>query len=134
MSNTNIATMLSSIAGVKQDWKVDWKEDAIADWKVTWATNATVVVGNPPVNTVLPVASGTGTVGSTLSVTTGTWTGDATITYTYQWFSYGSAVLGATSPTYVVQMTDSTHSVFCQVTATNAAGHVTASSNSIVIA
>lgn len=33
---TEIADLLASIPGVKQDWKQDWKETTKADWKYDW--------------------------------------------------------------------------------------------------
>lgn len=86
----------------------------------------------PPVNTAAPVASGTGTVGQTLSVTTGTW--QYSPTFTYQWQRGGAAIGGAIAATYVLVAADSGASVSCQVTATNAAGSASASSNAIPVA
>ncbi len=33
---TEIADMLATIPGVKQDWKEDWQETTKADWKYDW--------------------------------------------------------------------------------------------------
>ena len=87
---------------------------------------------NPPHNTVAPVVS-IGTtlhVGNSLAVTNGTWTGGGTITYTYQWYGHG-IIAGATSSTYVMQAADVGYMIQCVVTATNAAGNGTATSNSV---
>jgi hypothetical protein len=93
------------------------------------------VVGNPPVNTVAPVASGTFQTGQTVTTTTGTWTSDAgAITYTYQWKKDGSPVLGATSSSYVLTASDiSAISFLCTVTATNNAGSTSANSNNVAV-
>lgn len=86
-----------------------------------------------PVNTVLPVISGTATVGSTLSSTTGTWAGTAPITYTYQWKRSGSNIASATSSTYLLVQADATFNITCEVTATNIVGSASATSNSLTI-
>jgi hypothetical protein len=82
-----------------------------------------LVVGNPPVNTVLPVISQTGSV---LSVTTGTWTGTAPITYAYQWSRNGTPISGATASTYTIPDADLNALFGCIVTATNSAGNASA--------
>jgi hypothetical protein len=86
-----------------------------------------------PVNTVAPVASGTGTVGETLSVTDGTWTGNPTPTYAYQWRRNGSNIGGATSSTYLLVLADNGADVDCLVTATNSQGSASADSNDIAV-
>lgn len=78
-----------------------------------------------PVNTGLPVISGTPQPGNTLSCSTGTWTNNPT-SFAYQWFLGGKAISGATSSTFPVQIGDEatgpTDTVTCQVTASNASG------------
>jgi hypothetical protein len=39
--NQNIAKLYASVYGVKQDWRVDWKENTRKDWRVDWKTNPT---------------------------------------------------------------------------------------------
>ena len=87
--------------------------------------------GNAPINTVAPVISGTNGLNSILTVTSGTWTGTPTITYTYQWKRNGIDILGATSNTYTILVTDSAANLTCQVTATNSVGSSSATSNTI---
>jgi len=84
-----------------------------------------------PANTVAPVASGTATVGQTLSCTTGTWTGSPTPTYAYQWKRDGVNIGSATSSTYLLVSADAGAMITCTVTATNTAGAVSATSNSL---
>ena len=90
-------------------------------------TNAAVL----PVNTVAPVISGSTSLGSVLSSTTGTWTGTPIITFAYQWYRGATLITGATSSTYTIVVADSAAALTCQVTATNSAGSVSATSNAI---
>jgi hypothetical protein len=82
-----------------------------------------------PVNTVLPVISGTAAVGQTLSTTNGSWTNSPT-GYSYQWRSCNPAgngcsnIAGATASTYVVASADSKNTLRVVVTATNSSSPV----------
>ncbi len=74
-----------------------------------------------PVNTVLPVISGTVAVGETISVNTGTWTGSVA-NYSYQWQRINSNtenIVGATLNTYTIVSADVDHELQCVVTATS---------------
>ena len=92
-----------------------------------------VVVGALPVNTALPTISGTARQGQTLTAANGTWTGNPT-SFAYQWRSCDAAgaacvnAAGATSSAYVLQAADVGHTFRVVVTATNAAGSVSATS------
>lgn len=87
-----------------------------------------------PVNTSAPVISGTPTVGGqALGCSPGSWTGKAALKFTFQWTRDGSAIANATASSYVVQVADLGHVVACQVTAANAVGHATASSNAVAV-
>lgn len=81
-----------------------------------------------PVNTVLPAISGTAVQGQTLSVSLGAWTGTAPISYACQWQRAEIDIAGATSADYVLQAADVGAAVCVVVTATNAAGSITANS------
>ena len=96
------------------------------------AINAGLANEIPPINTVAPVVSGTGTVGQTLSCTQGTWTYGQT--YAYQWLRGGATIAGATNPTRILIADDSGTNVSCRVTATNPAGSTPATSNAIAVA
>jgi hypothetical protein len=85
----------------------------------------------PPVNTVAPVVSGTGSVGQNLTCTQGTWTYGQS--YAYQWMRDGMPIGGATASVYALVGADSTHSVSCGVTATNPAGSASVTSNAIAV-
>lgn len=96
-----------------------------------------------PVNTAAPAISGTATVGGVLACSNGSWTGDAELTlsagwplsqtFTYQWLREGAAIAGATSSAYLVQSADVGHSLVCEVTATNVAGHASAKSAAVAV-
>lgn len=82
---------------------------------------------SPPVNSVLPVISGTPQMGQTLSVTNGTWSNSPT-SYTYQWKRAGVDIGGATANTYASVSADMGTVITCTVTATNAGGSASATS------
>lgn len=86
-------------------------------------------VWTAPVNTVAPAITGTATVGETLTVTNGTWTGVPTPTYTRQWYADGVAIAGATGTTRVLAAGEEGKVITVVVTATNALGSVTKTSN-----
>ncbi|MEI9966590.1 MAG: hypothetical protein WDN67_03045 [Candidatus Moraniibacteriota bacterium] len=77
--------------------------------------------GELPVNTALPLITGTPLVGETLSVSNGTWTNTPT-SYTYQWKRDGEDIDGETENTYVLTEDDFNAMISCVVTATNAEG------------
>jgi hypothetical protein len=126
-----IEDLFASVPGVRQDWNVDWREDARADWAIDWDAVPGPAAGAAPVNTVLPLITGTPTVGQTLSVSTGTWTGNPAPTFTYQWAVNGVDVMGATMSTYVLQAGDATFMVTAKVTATNSQGSAFANAASV---
>jgi glucose/arabinose dehydrogenase len=92
-----------------------------------------------PVNTALPAISGGVRIGALLTASKGTWTGTAPITYAFQWLTCDSAgnnctaISGATLSTYGVRSTDRGHRLRAQVTASNAAGPVSASSAATIV-
>jgi hypothetical protein len=88
--------------------------------------------GIPPSNAIAPVISGTAIVGQTLSSTTGTWLGTPPITYSYQW-KRGVTNVGTNSSSYTLVAADAGQSITCEVTATNAFGFASATSNSILV-
>jgi hypothetical protein len=87
-----------------------------------------------------PRISGSPVVGQRLATTNGVWTGSLPISYTYQWFRCGSnggnpdasncaVIAGATANSYVLASTDTGHRMRVRVTARNALGVETATSN-----
>ena len=85
-----------------------------------------------PVNTVAPVISGTMVVGQTLTTTNGTWT-NSPISFTYKWYKGITAIVGATSSTYILVQADAgtTTAIKCEVTAINLGGSTAADSNTL---
>lgn len=76
-----------------------------------------------PINTALPVITGTPQRGQTLSSSTGSWTnGNAPSSYTYQWKRNGSNIGGANSSTYTLVSADVGYTITVSVIATNDAG------------
>src|SRR5947209_3952888 len=88
-----------------------------------------------PVNTAEPKVSGTPQVGETLSASTGSWTSASTITYSYQWRrcdaqGNGCANIGgADGSSYLVRAADNGDTLRVRVTAKNADGSASATSN-----
>jgi chitinase len=84
--------------------------------------------GSAPVNSALPVVSGTAQVGKGLSVSSGTWSGTTPITYTDQWQDCDSggvncvAISAATASGYTLTSSDQGHTLRVVVTATNSVG------------
>lgn len=75
----------------------------------------------PPVNTVLPVISGTVEWDATITVSTGTWTGTGPITYSYQWYADGTAIEGANSNSLTIPGSLVGKVLKCEVIAENKA-------------
>ena len=87
----------------------------------------------PPVNTALPVITGSPQAGQTLTSSNGTWTNGPTA-YTRQWRRCNSAgtscanIAGATGASYVLAGADAGSTLRVVVTATNAGGSASATS------
>ena len=84
----------------------------------------------PPVVVDKPHAQGTATVGSTLTCTQGNWTNTPT-NKTYQWLRGGTPIAAATSAGYVLVADDLGAMMSCEVTAINAAGQASSTSNEV---
>ena len=106
------------------------------------SSSATALVPVPPppapVNTSLPVITGSATVGSTLATTQGLWTNSPT-SYSYQWRDCNSSgagcasISGATSSAYTVGAADESSTLEVTVTASNAGGSGAASSSATAL-
>lgn len=85
----------------------------------------------PPVVIDAPYLEGTPNVGQRLSCTMGNWENEPT-DYAYEWQRDGAAIdTEMTGSSYVCGPDDEGHSIDCFVTATNAAGSATSTSNPI---
>lgn len=73
--------------------------------------------GKLPINSVLPVITGTKTQGQTLTCSTGTWSKSPT--FAYQWNRSGVPISGATAATRVLSVDDIGATMSCTVTATS---------------
>jgi hypothetical protein len=88
-----------------------------------------------PVNTGEPKISGTAAVGETLTASTGTWTSATTPTFTYRWTRCNAQgngcanIGGADTSSYLLRNGDLGDTVRVRVTAKNADGSATATSN-----
>ena len=90
------------------------------------------VVPGSPLNLALPRAEGTPLVGQTLTATEGTWVGTPPITYGYQWYACSlsgcEAIAGQTEQTHTIGIGEFGDSFEVEVTATNAQGSASATS------
>jgi hypothetical protein len=102
-----------------------------ADGSQTSASNPTAIVVGAPVNTSIPIATGSTFVDGTITVQPGSWTGRQPIGFSYSWVRCNSAggdcvaIAGATGRTYRLTSADVGHKVRCSVTARNAIGATT---------
>ncbi len=110
-----------------------------AEGEQTVASNPTAVVVGAPVNTSIPLVSGTALVGSLATVSPGSWVGRQPISFSYSWLRCNSAggecvAIGALGRSYRFAVGDVNHKIRVNVTARNAIGSVTVlSSESAVV-
>jgi hypothetical protein len=93
-------------------------------------SNSTATINSAPtapVNTGLPVITGSPIAGQVLTASVGAWTQSPT-GYTYAWYRAGAPISGATAATYTLVTADVTKTISVKVTATNAIGSTTATS------
>jgi len=99
------------------------------------ATGGIAQGGGGPANGKLPWINGTMTAGNTLTAETGDWSGNSPITFTYQWQSCDANgnncrnISGATGQTYKLLSSDAGATLRVQVTAKNAVGSASATSD-----
>jgi hypothetical protein len=102
-----------------------------ADGERTAASNPTAVVVGPPVNTAIPLVSGSWLVGAVVSVQPGTWVGRQPIAFSYAWLRCNTAggecvaIGGATGRSYRLTSADVNHKLRVNVTGRNAIGSAT---------
>jgi hypothetical protein len=105
-------------------------DDSTVWRKLCHALQNQVPVGQPPVNILPPVVSGSYGVGNVLSTTDGTWLHDP-VSFAYQWRRGGVDILGATLSTYEMTSSDVGSGISCVVTASNPFGSTPQASNAI---
>ncbi len=122
--NANAAGVPSATFGTASRESLRWS------FRVDYVTSGS---GSAPVNTVLPVVSGSPVVGQSLSVSQGSWSGSPS-SFAYRWQrcdgSGGScvAISAATASSYTVVAADLGSTLRAQVTASNGTGPTTATS------
>ena len=92
-----------------------------------------------PSNTALPTISGSAVQGQTLTASPGSWSGDTPITFAYQWQrcnsggSSCSSISGETGTSRLIDSGDVGSTLRVKVTATNASGSTSATSNATAV-
>ena len=84
-----------------------------------------------PVSQTAPSIGGSAVVGSTLSCSNGRWSNDPT-SFVHQWLRNGAPIPGATTASYLVGEEDVGQQITCRVTASNAGGSASRTSNAVV--
>ena len=112
---------LGAMANIAHEWESGWVEPAVQ------SLVGFVPPPVAPVNTAVPVISGTAQQGQALTATAGTWTNSPT-SFAYQWQTSANGtsgwtnLSGATASTYTIQAGDVGNFLRVQVTATNTGG------------
>lgn len=83
-----------------------------------------------PVPTVVPAITGVVEVGEILTVSNGTWSNSPT-SYGHAWYRNGALITGANAATYTLAPADEGAMIRARVTAINASGSFTSSSNEV---
>ncbi len=101
-----------------------------AEGSRTAASDPTATVVGQPVNTSIPLVSGTTLVGSVVTANPGNWTGVQNISFSYRWVRCTSAggecvSIGVSSRSYRLTSADLNHKMRFHVTARNSVGSVT---------
>jgi sugar lactone lactonase YvrE len=123
-----VGLAINSAGGV---WITDPGNDRVEEW--------TPSVPVAPSNTALPTISGTTEEGQMLSASAGSWEGTSPLTYVYQWQDCDSLgegcmdIAGATSSTYMLQASDVGSTLRVTVTASNAVGSATSTSEETAV-
>jgi hypothetical protein len=108
-------------AGLTYEAQIGWANSILDNPQ--WSPSLTFVAPvQIPVNTVLPVITGTAQVGVTLSGSDGTWNSVPT-SYTYRWLANGVAIGGATANTFLLTSAQLGAVITFEVTASNAGGN-----------
>jgi hypothetical protein len=109
--------------------------DAGTSYDVQYHPNDVTLVATappPPGNSTRPVVSGSPVVGEALGCSDGVWTGGPT-GFMYEWNRDGVPIVGAATSAYVVADADKGHALTCTVTAMNAGGSTSATSDPLSV-
>jgi hypothetical protein len=87
----------------------------------TLSNNSSAVLALAPINTTLPVITGTAQQGENLFCSTGSWV-NVPVSYAYQWKRDGANIGGATTNSYTPTIFDVGVQLTCVVSATNTGG------------
>ena len=98
----------------------------------TPAGTVSVAGAGPPANTARPTLSGVTKPGKALACSKGIWSNNPTV-YAYRWYRNGTLLAGFTASTYRLGTLDEGTALECVVTASNAAGQASATSNAVRI-
>ena len=110
-----------------------------SDGSTTVASNPTAVVVGPPVNTSIPLVTGSALVNGVATAQPGTWVGRQPISFSYGWLRCNNAggecaaIAGASGRTYRIAAGDVGHRLRVNVTARNAIGSKTVMSGESAI-
>ena len=110
-----------------------------SDGSTTVASNPTGVVVGLPVNTSIPLVTGSALVGQVATAQPGTWVGRQPISFAYAWLRCNNAggecvaVAGASGRSYRLTSADVGHRMRANVTARNAIGSATVTSGESAI-
>jgi hypothetical protein len=120
-ATTNTFLLTSAQLGALITFEVTASNSAGNSAPVTSVATSAVLPA-VPVNSVLPVVSGTAQVGQVLSATNGTWTNSPT-SYTYQWFSNGVPIAGQIANVFTPTSAQVGEVITIEVTASNSGGN-----------
>jgi len=108
-------------------------KELIPEFQKSRTDHVTLYLPGGPFNSSLPtIGSGDG-VGDQLTCSPGAWEGETPLTYTYQWMRNNWTIVDSETDTYEVLPNDLGKSLRCVVTAHNALGFATATSEPTVV-
>lgn len=124
---TNVVGQISSFTGIPTPSLDATNPDTFFDTLSTATTDINteserILQTEQPTIVANPVLTGIYAVGSSVTVSEGVFGGTEPITLTYQWFTGGSAIQGATNRAFTITSDLLDSSIYCRVTAENEAG------------
>jgi hypothetical protein len=134
-ANSQRYTLGSADVGHRVRIRVTATNSAGSGTATSRPTDVVKATGSAPANTAAPTISGTPQQGETLTVSNGTWTGTQPISYDYSWQrcdggggNCSTFISHSSLAKYTLTSTDVGHTIRAQVTAKNARGSSTATS------